>query len=151
MTADSGSFIVSPGYPHNYNNNLRCKLNIELARNENIVLYFISLAVQSNNAGNDCPNIVSYDYLLVQPGYLNLKLCGSSTPDPIVMSQLISYNNHRLRLEFFSDSFYEFKGFKLQVAKGKPNKIPTNMILLIIFISRVNNKIYNYRVYNRWT
>ena len=125
VTAAPGSFIVSPGYPNRYRNDLWCEIEVKLERNENIVLYFLSFSVQTNHRFS-CET----DYLHIMPGMEDeLKICGNednkelSIPDPIVLTR------DRVHLKFYSDERETYHGFKIQLSIGKSPPILKSNIL----------------------
>ena len=131
VTAAPGSFIVSPGYPNRYRNDLWCEIEVKLERNENIVLYFLSFSVQTNHRFS-CET----DYLHIMPGMEDeLKLCGNednkelSIPDPIVLTR------DRVHLKFYSDERETYHGFKIQLSIGKSPPILKSNIEVILFLS----------------
>ena len=104
VTATLGSFIVSPGYPNNYEKALHCHIEVLIDHEEDIILYF-----QSFHLFGDCQN----DYLYIMPLKWNqMAICGEVTPEPIRLT------SNRLDLEFVSRVGNE-PGFKIQLQRGK--------------------------------
>ena len=133
VTAAPGSFIVSPGYPNRYRNGLWCEIEVKLEQNENMVLYFLSFSVQTDQWGSSrCET----DYLHVMPHMDDeLKICGNkdnkelSIPEPIVLTR------DRVHLKFYSDERETYHGFKIQLSIGKSPPILKSNIKVILFLS----------------
>ena len=107
-----GSTIVSPNYPSNYTNNLRCQTTVRFPSGQRVNAQFLAFDLESDfRCRNDW--LVAYDGPSTYASVIGSKRCGSSRPSSILSS------GNSLTFEFRTDFSQTFNGFKILVTSGK--------------------------------